>query len=173
MRRKEDKPMNDLGSKSPFKIWFSDPRNLLTGGIVALLLGVMLCLSGLLLWPYLIQLSGLENAYSADSRSLLKLGGIILLVLLGTGFLIVLFSRGWKATQVTGLIYGISWIGFYIGTMAFRISFASLPEPSAIASILAFTLRVFMSAILAFLPALLVSVLAILVMRLLHYHYRK
>lgn len=165
--------MNDLGSKSPFKIWFSDPRNLLTGGIVALLLGVMLCLSGLFLWPYLIQLSGMDSAYTGDSKSLLILGGILLLVLLGIGSLIVLFAREWKAGQIGGLLYGIGWLGFYIGTMVARISFASLPEPSAIASILAFTLRVFMSAILAFLPALLVSALAVLALKILHSHYRE
>lgn len=165
--------MKENGSESPFKIWFSDPRNLLAGGVVMLLLSTMLCLSGLLLWPYIIQLRGMDSAYTADSKSLLQLGGIILLVLLGTGTVIVLFARRWKTGQIVGLIYGVSWIGFYIGTMVSHISFASLPEPSAIASILAFTIRIFMSAILALLPAVVVSILAVLSLKLLQYHYQK
>lgn len=165
--------MKDLESGSPFKIWFSDPRNLIIGGVVSLLILIMLCLSGLFLWPYLFQLGGMESPYRADSQSLLMLGGIIVLLLLGVGTLIVLFGRKWTASQIFGTLFGIGCAGFYIGTLLFHISFATLPEPSISASILAFSLRVFLCTVLAMLPTFLSGGLALLALKIFRYHFKE
>lgn len=165
--------MKDLESNAPFKIWFSDPRNLLIGGVVSLLLIIMLCLSGLFLWPYLFQLGSIDSAYKTDSQSLLMLGGIVLLLLLGAGTLIVLFGRKWSAYQVFGTLFGIGCAGFYIGTLLFHISFATLPEPSVSASILTFSLRVFLCTVLAMLPTFLSGGLALLALKVFRYHFKE